>query len=215
MALGPGIRRRLGRFEVAAAQAYRSFFINLDDLAVTLASLTEAKRILEIGCGDGLFAQRLCEVFPEAEYVGIDVADNPGRLFRGDRSRVSFHTTAVSDFLAESLDRFDLVAIVDVLHHVPPAQRVQVLGDAGRLVSANGTIAIKECERSRHPGYLSIYFADRYFSGDKTVRFADRDELRHLMAQALPGFAVACEARVPSLRANLLYTLRRGDLAHD
>ena len=55
---------------------------------------------MEIGCGEGTLAQRLCAAFPDATYVGIDVAEQPGRLFRGDRDRAEFHCLPSGEYLA-------------------------------------------------------------------------------------------------------------------
>lgn len=209
MGIGPQVRHRLGRFEIPAAEAYRNRFINLDDLATTLASLTAAKRILEIGCGDGALAQRLCGVFPAAEYLGIDVADRPGRLFRGDANRAVFRSVSSADLLAENPDRFDLVVIVDVVHHIPARLRAPVLADAARLVTPDGMVAVKDWERGNGIAHLMAYTADRYVTGDPNVRFPSRAELRDLIDTALPGFDVVCEARIPPRRNNVLYALRR------
>lgn len=209
MGFGSAVRRRLGRFEIPAADLYRGRFINLDDLAATLASLRPAKRIMEIGCGDGTLAQRLVAAFPDAEYVGIDVAPTPGRLFRGDRGRVSFHSMPSHEWLAAHPDdRFDLVVIVDVLHHVPQEYRVPLLRDAATLAGTGGLVAVKDWERGRGVPHLMAYTADRYVSGDRTVRFPSRAELQSLLAEGLPGWSVALEARIPPRRNNVLWVMR-------
>jgi 2-polyprenyl-6-hydroxyphenyl methylase/3-demethylubiquinone-9 3-methyltransferase len=207
--IGTAIRHRLGRWEIPAAEAYRNAFINLDDLATTVRSLTTAKRILEIGCGDGSFGQRLCGVFPDAEYLGIDIAPNPGRLFRGDAQRAQFRTMSAGDLVAEGPAPFDLVAFVDVLHHVPEPARVPILADAAALTAPDGMIAIKEWERGRGLTHLACYAADRYVTGDKDVRFATREDLRSMFDAGLPGFALVGEARIPPRRNNVLCALRR------
>lgn len=209
MAIGPMVRHRLGRWEIPAAEAYRNRFINLDDLAVTLASLTPAKRILEIGCGDGSFGQRLCEAYPDAEYVGIDIAETAGRLFRGDAERATFRSIPSGELLAERPQPFDLVCIVDVVHHLPEELRVPVLRDAAALTTADGVVAVKDWERGRGLAHLLAFTADRYITGDKTVRFPSYDELRSYLAEGLPGFEVVCETRVPPRRNNVLFVLSR------
>jgi 2-polyprenyl-6-hydroxyphenyl methylase/3-demethylubiquinone-9 3-methyltransferase len=210
--IGPQIRHRLGRLEIPAAEAYRNRFINLDDLATTLASLTTAKRILEIGCGDGALAERLCRVFPDTEYLGIDIASEPGRLFRGDAARATFRSMSSADLLAEEPDNFDLVVIVDVVHHVPEGMRAAVLADAAELVTRDGMIAVKDWERGRGIAHLMAYTADRYVTGDKNVRFPSRDELGRLIGTALGEFEIVCEARIPPRRNNVLYALSRSSV---
>ncbi len=210
MGLLGAVRRRLGRWEIPAADLYRSRFISLEDLAATLASLGPVKRIIEIGCGDGTLAERLCAVYPDVEYVGLDIAPDPGRLFRGDRNRARFHRMLTSEYLESNPgDVFDLVVIVDVLHHIPEPGRIPVLRDAATLTSPGGMIAVKEWERGRGLSHMIAYVADRYLSGDKNARFASRAELQSVVAEAMPDFSITMEARIPPRRSNLLWTLRR------
>ncbi|MFC7550081.1 class I SAM-dependent methyltransferase [Plantactinospora sp. GCM10030261] len=209
MGLGAAVRQRLGRWEIPAIEVYRNRFINLDDFAANLASLTTAKRILEIGCGDGALAQRICAAFPDAEYLGIDIAPDPGRLFQGDRAHATFRSLPSSDLIAEGPAPFDLVVICDVLHHVPEPQRIPILRDADQLTAMDGLIAIKDWERGAGVAHVMAYTADRYISGDQNVRFPSREELRRVVDEGLPGFAVVSESRIPPRRNNVLYALRR------
>ncbi len=209
MGLGTAVRTRLGRWEIPAAELYRSAFINLDDLASSLATVVPAKRILEIGCGDGAMADRLCTAYPDAEYLGIDISPNPGRLFRGDRSRATFRSVYSSELVAEQVPRFDLVAIVDVVHHVAEDIRAAVLRDAAALTAPGGSVAFKEWERGRGVPHLMAYTADRYVSGDTTVRFMDPAEIRGLAEANLPGFSLISETRIPPHRNNVLLVLRK------
>jgi 2-polyprenyl-3-methyl-5-hydroxy-6-metoxy-1,4-benzoquinol methylase len=187
---------------------YRSRFISVDDLGRTIASITQAKRIVEIGCGDGAVAEVLCREFPAASYLGIDVAPAPGRLFGGDRSRATFRSIRSADLLAEAPEPFDLVVIVDVVHHVAESERKALLQDAAAMAAPGGMVVVKEWERGSGLAHMAAYTADRYVSGDKTVRFLPGTELRQLIEAGLPGFGVVCEARIPPRRNNLLLALR-------
>ena len=154
-------------------------------------------------------AERLCAAFPDAQYVGIDISPDPGRLFRGDRRRATFRATSSAELVAEHGEPFDLVAIVDVVHHVAEDLRASVLRDAAALTATGGLLAVKEWERGRGLSHLLAYTADRYVSGDTTVRFMAPDELRALVLAQLPDFRLACEARIPPHRNNVLLALRR------
>jgi 2-polyprenyl-6-hydroxyphenyl methylase/3-demethylubiquinone-9 3-methyltransferase len=209
MGLGTTIRHRLGAFELPAANLYRSLFINIGDLAATLGSLTQPKRILEIGCGDGTFANELVAAMPNAAYTGIDISPAPGRLFTGDRTRAAFRPIATGELLAEGVEPFDLVVIVDVLHHVPGTERENLLRDADRLTAPSGVLAIKDWERGRNVAHAMVFVADRYISGDRGVAFPEPAELRDLVHRALPGFGAAVEVRVPPWRNNVLLVLTR------
>ncbi len=209
MGIGTSIRHRLGALELPAANLYRSAFINIADLAATLASIVTPGSVLEIGCGDGTFANELLAVFPSASYLGIDIAPTPGRLFRGPRDHVQFRSMATGELLEEDRLPFDLVVIVDVLHHVPGDQRVELLEHAARLTAADGLLAIKDWERGRNLGHGLVYVADRYVSGDRGVAFPARDELESLVDSALPEFGRVVEARIPPWRNNVLIVMGR------
>jgi 2-polyprenyl-6-hydroxyphenyl methylase/3-demethylubiquinone-9 3-methyltransferase len=207
--LGPAVRTRLGRFEIPAADAYRAAFINLDAAAQVLASVAPAKRILEIGCGDGSFGQRLLERYPDAEYVGIDIADEPGRLFRGDRSRASFRSTDSATFLATEPEPFDLVVMVDVVHHIPQGLRDQVLREMRALTAPGGRYAIKEWDPVRGPVHAACWALDRYVTGDR-IEHIHSDDLKAWVSRLL-GDRLVLDARVPPHRHNYLVAYERGD----
>jgi len=205
--LGPAIRTRLGRWEVPAADAYRSLFINLDDCAALISSLWPARRILEIGCGDGSFGERILSRYPGAEYVGIDVSPEPGRLFRGDRSRAEFRSVSSRDFRNGQTDPFDLVVVVDVLHHVPRDERRALLIDVRELTRPGGHYAVKEWEPTRTPGHLAAWAADRFITGDR-IEHVPSSTLRCQLDEWL-GDPLVVEARVPPRRNNYLLGYRR------
>lgn len=203
MPLGPAVRTRLGRFEIPAADAYRSLFINLADCAAVLAAAFPAKRILEVGCGDGSFGQRLLAAYPTADYTGIDVSAEPGRLFRGDTARARFTSIDSTSYLAAEPEPFDLVVLVDVLHHVPVPMRPALLADVRALTAPGGHYAVKEWEPTRGPVHLACWAADRFITGDR---------ISHLTPEELKGRLdgeLVLEARIPPHRHNYLLGYRR------
>jgi len=200
--IGPAVRARLGKWEIPAADAYRSVFINLEDCATLLSSLWPAARILEVGCGDGSFGERLLAKFPDATYTGIDIAPSPGGLFRGDSSRATFESISSSDFLARSPGVYDLVVVVDVLHHVPPALRQQVLLDVQALTAPGGHYVIKDWDPTRTLGHYAAYGADRYITGDE-IQHVPLTDMKDMVSTWL-GDPLYIEARVPPRRNNYL-----------
>jgi 2-polyprenyl-6-hydroxyphenyl methylase/3-demethylubiquinone-9 3-methyltransferase len=211
MELGPALRHRLGRFEIPMANMYRGAFLNLATLAAHLARTAPAQRILEVGSGDGLMAQRLFEVYPTARYVGIDVVETAGRLYRGDPEWATFQNITVQDLHAQAPQPFDLVLIADVMHHVPLEIRTQVLACAAELVRPGGHLVVKEFERNRGPYYYLTFAADRYLSGDRTVRFMTMTELHALVGSTQRlGFEPPTVTRIGPARNNVVFATRRG-----
>ncbi|MEO7571637.1 MAG: class I SAM-dependent methyltransferase [Acidimicrobiales bacterium] len=190
------------------SNAYRSYFINLEDFAELVHSVAPARRILEVGCGDGSLVQRLATVYPEAEIVGIDISAEPGRLFEGDRSRVSFRSIGTGDLLRQDPPRFDLVVICDVVHHVPHNERDALLTEARALLVPGGHLIVKEWEPTRSIAHGLCYFSDTYVSGE-TVSFPTRAELQAQISALLPDDEIRAEARVPPRRNNFALVVRR------
>jgi len=205
--IGPAIRTRLGKYEIPAADAYRSFFINLEDCAELVSSLWPAKRILEVGCGDGSFGQRLLDRFPDAYYVGIDISEAPGRLFRGDESRAEFHSLPSSEYLSTDPEPFDLVLVVDVLHHVPHELREALMQDVRKLTAPGGHYAVKEWQPTRTVSHWAAYAADRFITGDR-ISHLDMELLKSQISGWL-GDELVIEARIPPRRNNYLLGYRR------
>jgi 2-polyprenyl-3-methyl-5-hydroxy-6-metoxy-1,4-benzoquinol methylase len=210
MKIGPAVRQRLGRFEVPAADAYRSAFINLEDTAHVLASATRGvRRILEVGCGDGSLAQRLVGAFPDAEYEGIDVAPSPGGLYRGDPNQVTFSTVDTTTFIARNPDRFDLVVVMDVIHHVPRSLRPRLFKDVHALTRPGGWYAMKEWEPERSLRHLAAWAADRYITGDDVDHITPEELKAVILEQSGGDSQVVLEARIPPRRNNYLILYNR------
>jgi 2-polyprenyl-3-methyl-5-hydroxy-6-metoxy-1,4-benzoquinol methylase len=178
MTIGSTVRRLLGpRLERAAADGYRRMFVDLDALAATIAGLGSFCTVIEVGCGEGALLTRLMDrLGPSASALGIDIAPNPGHGYEGHNEKVAFRQSAVAEIVAEG-QRFDLVVVSDVLHHIPPSDRVDFLQSCRDLLAPNGTIAVKEWVRRRNLAHLAAYGSDRYISGDKGVEFYTESEL--------------------------------------
>jgi 2-polyprenyl-6-hydroxyphenyl methylase/3-demethylubiquinone-9 3-methyltransferase len=137
----------------------------------------------------------------------VDIMAGPGRLFLGDRTRAEFLSIPVQDLPAG--DTFDMVLLVDVLHHVPPAERTKLLALTAARLRPGGLLVVKDWERGLNPAHLLCYLVERFISGDSGVRYFRRNELATQLAEAVPTSLVRVEARVPPRRNNLLLVVQR------
>jgi 2-polyprenyl-6-hydroxyphenyl methylase/3-demethylubiquinone-9 3-methyltransferase len=213
MSLGRIVRAVLGPLAAPLAVTYRDMYIRLDDLAESLASMApSARRVAEIGCGYGDVANELMRRLPAAEYVGVDVAHpSPGSLYAA-AAPATFTRQTSTELLAEHGSTFDLVLVVDVIHHVPSELRTQLLRDAADLVAPGGILAVKDWEWRHDFWSAACWFSDYYLSGDKDVRFEVLDELRRIATPDGAGdgdWTLVSESRVPPRRQNVLLTWRR------
>ncbi len=170
-------------------------------------------RVLDVGCGTGVFASRIREALPNAQVVGIDLVR--GMLAKG-AERWKRHADGVIAIQADSerlpfaWGTFDVVTCANSFHHYPHQDRAvdemrRVLKPGGRLMLVNGYRDL--------PWGWFIY--DVCVAGvEGAVHHASARRFRHLFAEAgfdqiaqkvHPGFApfLLNEAVAPSLARNV------------
>ena len=62
-------------------------------------------------------------ILPPGEHSRYRHHSEAGCLFRGEKTRVKFWQTTAKDLLIGGKERFDLIVLCDVIHHVRPACR--------------------------------------------------------------------------------------------
>lgn len=107
--------------------------------------------VLDAGCGSGLFLALLAHTVPGVDGVGFDssspaietarrMADSAQRA--GLRARLRFlHLDLYGPWPPGG---FDVVSLIDVLHHVPPARQQDVFEQAIRCVKPGGLLLYKD-----------------------------------------------------------------------
>jgi 2-polyprenyl-6-hydroxyphenyl methylase/3-demethylubiquinone-9 3-methyltransferase len=202
MSLGPRIRGVFGQHERTIADLYRSIFIDLDSLMDQLKAGPPPASILELGCGEGAVTSRLSRAFPNARILGVDVTPRVGRLFDGSPRNVSFEQKPVQQVALERPGAFDFLIAVDVIHHIPPDQRLPVLRAARQTLVSGGTFVIKDWIRGVTPIHAMCWLSDRFLTGDD-VRYCSVEELRALVTASFAAAPVR-EAKVRPWRHNHL-----------
>jgi ubiquinone/menaquinone biosynthesis C-methylase UbiE len=99
----------------------------------------DCKEALEVGCGAGAFSRLLAET--SERVLAIDLSPNMIRLAREESARFSNIDFRVADVLTLELpdNRFDCVATIATLHHMPAAQ---VLPKLKRALKPGGVLLI-------------------------------------------------------------------------
>ncbi len=164
---GPLVRRLFGPHEHKVAEAYRHIFVDLDNFAqLVRAWVPQARRILEVGCGEGAMTERIIRSYPTATVTAIDIMPKIGRLFRGDPSNVTFRQEFVEAVAAREPASFDLVILADVIHHVPAGARRSLITAIDQAMTADGSFIFKDWVVSRTPIHWLCEISDRYLTGD-------------------------------------------------
>jgi 2-polyprenyl-3-methyl-5-hydroxy-6-metoxy-1,4-benzoquinol methylase len=208
MALGPTVRRMFGRHEMLISELWRSAFINLDDFIAQVRDWApKARSILEVGCGEGAGTSRLANAFPDADILAVDISDRVGRLYAGPSAGATFRRVTVQELAAELPGRFDLIVMCDVLHHIPPELRDEILAATRDLLAPGGSFAFKDWERTATPVHWIAYAADRWLTGDR-VRYPTRAEAEAQLARSFGRSSVRQRTTISPWRNNFALLLR-------
>jgi 2-polyprenyl-3-methyl-5-hydroxy-6-metoxy-1,4-benzoquinol methylase len=140
------------------------------DLIARGAGLRPGVRVLEIGCGTGLFTEFFAAT--GAEVLAVDISEDlleKARRKQLPADRVKFLCARFEDL---SLDRgFDAVIGSSVLHHLdlePSVQAIrQLLKPGGALSFAEPNMLNPQVFIERHPFFLKKWF--EYVSPDETA----------------------------------------------
>ena len=96
-------------------------------------------RILDYGCGIGLLTGTLREQFPEAEIWGTDISTTSMKI-----AKMNNPTMVEANDEELPLGHFDYVVLSNVLHHVAPASRNDLLLKIAKTLKKKGKVIIFE-----------------------------------------------------------------------
>ncbi|MGA3402674.1 MAG: class I SAM-dependent methyltransferase [Acetobacteraceae bacterium] len=202
------IRGMFGPYERWISDGYRALYLDIGDLAERVHQWRPvARKILEVGCGEGAVTEQLHATYPTAEITSIDITPRLGRLYRGSRDGVRFIQCHVQEIAATEPGQYDLVVLCDVLHHVPAASRQELL-DAIRITMASGGVFIfKDWERNATPIHWLCHASDRWLTGDR-ISYMTRAEMRETLVRSFGEPALVAEASVARWRNNIVTLVR-------
>ena len=139
------IRQSLGRYR-GQPLGIRGFVLArhiLAPLARVMDAMPASGRILDVGCGHGLFANALGLGSPAREVLGVDPSGAKIAVARASSSGVSnvhFQQGLVQDIQE---GEFDGISILDVLYLLPVEEKLAVLRACRERISPNGVLVLK------------------------------------------------------------------------
>lgn len=202
MPIGPAVRALFGRHERRVADIYRALFVDLDDFAGKIRSWApEARRILEVGCGEGVVTERLAAMYPDATILAIDITPRAGRLYRGRTEGIDFRTATVQDIAREHPGQFDLIVMSDVVHHIPLGLRGEVIEAIGRAMAPHARFILKDWDKTPSLIHWISHACDRWLTGDRVSHIRPA-QAKRLVGDSVPALRMVAEGRVRPWRNN-------------
>ena len=121
----------------------RPYYCPLQEIAMLVPMGSE---VFDIGCGSGLLVTSLVAAGRITKGAGVDsnaqaitAAKNVARKLNAD---LDFRACSVPSAWPQRL--FDVVTMIDVMHHVPPAMQLTFFGEAVDRVKPGGVLLYKD-----------------------------------------------------------------------
>lgn len=137
-------------------------------LSVMDLLLTDQGRILDVGCGFGLFAAYFGQTQPQRRIVGVDPSARRIALARhvADSLALKDHDFIVGDIRTVALEgSFDAAYVLDVMHHLPRADQKHVIERLRASLVPGGILLIKDITTEPRFGLAFTECLDRLMVG--------------------------------------------------
>lgn len=144
------LRRIIGAYDSRIARAYsvaRFLIININILHILGLCLRGKGRILDVGCGFGLFGCYFSARFPDIQYHGIDRNERRIAAATLAAERLGLRNAVFECADASSLalgSEYDGVFMLDLMHHLPPEGKRHTLDEIQRHLAEDGRLVIKD-----------------------------------------------------------------------
>lgn len=107
--------------------------------AMEMAGDIYQKKVLDAGCGDGMFSSLLYK--KGADVVGVDFSDKAITFAKTLLPSVNFVKTSIES-LPFSNNSFDKIFLIETLEHFPPEKIFQILSELRRVLKNEGVLII-------------------------------------------------------------------------
>jgi 2-polyprenyl-3-methyl-5-hydroxy-6-metoxy-1,4-benzoquinol methylase len=175
--------------------------------------LPAAGRVLDIGCGFGLFSLYYASIASRLEIRGLDL--NPGRIAMARRAARRLGLANVTYEVADARDYrsggdYAAAYMLDIIHHVEEESVRPLLEQLAKAVRSGGRLIIKDVDT--RPAYKRwfTHALDRLMDPRTPVSYWPAEELHSLLEEV--GFTVHRHLMVDLLPyPHVLYICQRVD----
>ena len=105
-------------------------------------SIPKNKSVFDIGCGDGVFLYLIAMLRKPKILYGVDVIDTDLDAVKTVFNKVKYKK--ISTFLDWPEDKFDVVTVIDVLHHIKPEEQSLFVKKTIDKINPGGILIIKD-----------------------------------------------------------------------
>lgn len=117
--------------------------------AITLLRNKPPGRLLEIGCGDGLFLKEIGKVLPWIRYEGLEI--NTNAAANATAQGITVHSASLFEFAERHSSEYDFVCSFQVMEHIADIRLA--LKASIQLLKPGGTLLISVPNNDSYLGY--------------------------------------------------------------
>jgi len=148
----------------------------------------EAARVVDIGCGRGLLANYLAISSASREVTGIDKQVRRLEAARNSiRGRSNIHFR-LQDALDLRREKFDVIVISDMLHHLTYSQQEKLLEHCCRILPEGGLLLLEDVTPDPKWKYIAHFLIDRTLNCGRRQNFRRLEEWKSYLENL--GFEV-------------------------
>ena len=128
---------------------------------VTSATKIKGKRILDVGCGGGIFSESLAKL--GANVTGIDLADSSLNVAinhaKKSNLNISYKNIDIESLSEKQPNSFDIVVCFELLEHVPNPK--SIISSCNKIVANSGDLFFSTINRNIKSYLLAIVIAEK------------------------------------------------------
>jgi 2-polyprenyl-3-methyl-5-hydroxy-6-metoxy-1,4-benzoquinol methylase len=165
-----GYKQLLGHiikaYDLKIVRAYskvRFTIININILHILALCLRGQRKVLDLGCGFGLFGCYFSMLYPEISYCGFDVDPDRIEMAKQAAKYLGLHNTEFQCQDARELNlngKFDAIMMIDLLHHIDDSSKHNLLATCARHLHRDGRLVIKEVTTHPFPKFMFTWALD-------------------------------------------------------
>lgn len=171
----------------------RFIIIRVNVLSRIEEYLPKFGKILDIGCGFGLFGMFFKLKNPDRHIIGVDC--NCRRISEASKASKRLNLENVQ-FVCEDINRLDItevnaIVFLDLLHHISPADKWCLLETCYNKLINGGVLVIKDVTTLPLWKYLFNYFMDILVVGREPVYYLHHQDFEIMLERI--GFKVSVQ----------------------
>jgi 2-polyprenyl-3-methyl-5-hydroxy-6-metoxy-1,4-benzoquinol methylase len=164
----------------------RFIIININIIHMLALCMRGKRRILDIGCGFGLFGCYFSKIFPGIEYHGIDLNAQRVDMARTAASRLGLDNTKFSCRDARDLtidDQYDAIMMIDLMHHIDDSAKKHLIQTCSDHIAPGGRLIIKDVTTRPLSGMAFTWALDVFMTRGFDMWYRDEDYFHNILGE--------------------------------